>query len=75
VSTETSFGRGYQGPPGPHQVEAYQEYWQARTFACAVRKMPLDWPLFAAAREEATTHCEAAKRLDPNVPPLNLPDW
>src|SRR5690348_7964838 len=63
TDTASSFGRGYQGPAGEHQVEAYREYWQAQIFACAVRKMPSDWPLLAAARTEATTHYESAKRL------------
>src|SRR5438270_19226 len=47
TNTASSFGRGYQGPAGEHQVDAYQEYWQAQIFACAVRKMPSDWPLLA----------------------------
>jgi hypothetical protein len=66
----SSFGRGYQGPD-----DAYQQSWQAETFACVVRKIPSDWPLLAQARRAAQTHYEAARAIDPKVPSLDLPDW
>jgi hypothetical protein len=65
----SSFGRGYQGP-----ADATRESWTAQTYACVVRKMPADWPLAARARAEAVAHYEAARNIDPKVPPLNFPD-
>jgi hypothetical protein len=63
---------GFDSSTAPKDLAV--ELMQVQTFACVLKRMPLDWPDRSKVRAEALKHYEAAKALDKTVAPIDLPD-